>query len=416
MAAALAVTAAAGGALATAAPRTGPGSHSQAAVNRAIDRGATYLAKQQNKDGSIGTTFVIAETGLAVGAFGVRDGGRFAVLPTGQRRVVGRAIRYLLSQQTSTGQFGTDNLTYQTGIALTGLALSGPVPGLQGRIRSSIRRGRRFLLLNQQAPRSVTHNPKSLACQSTGREGTGRGGQSYCGGWNYDTDVGRSDESNTGFALTGLFLTGGVPPRAAKINIGWQRNVQEYPRSPFATRRDGGGVYQPGDNDGDFSSNANDTGSLIFGYAYDRVPASDPGAAAAIRFGRDVVREYERVKRQTPRTMIFHTGKSRDGTCTIGRTACDWSFAAGEGGYHYSLFALSKGLGRYDPASLGDRNNFYAQIADLLLTDQTRNGSWPADLRDDASDVAATSFAVLALGKVGTGSRTAPPGRPRFTG
>jgi hypothetical protein len=239
-------------------------------------------------------------------------------------------------------------------------------------------------------------------------------GGNYCGGWDYPCCGNRSDESNTGFALTGLDLTGGVPPSVAAANVGWQQNVQQLTTNPggFPSRNDGGGAYEPGISSGDFSSNANDNGSLLFGYGYDQVPATDAGVQAAITIAQDTFDAYETPGSKANRVMIFHTGTNEDGSCDPAVSGCDWAFG-GDGGYHYSIFALVKGLSQYiAPGSPTDPTNFYAKAADLLLGQQCSagscgaglDGSWPADLRDDASVIGATSFAVLALGRVG-----APP-------
>jgi hypothetical protein len=385
---------------------SGPGTHSQAAVDQAIARGVAFLRKQQNLDGSFGTSFPVAETGLALAAYDVADAGDVSQLSAPLRGSLLAGLHYLLSQQMSDGEFATDGYpTYSTGLVLTALGLMGSVPGENAAIARTIARGRAFLLSEQQAPPSITHNSSSPVCQTSGAIGTGKGGQDYCGGWNYDPGTGRSDESNTGFALTGLNFTGGVPAAQAAFNLGWQRNVEEFRGNPFATRFDGGGDYQPGAS-GIESSNANDVGSLVFGDAFDGAAATDPGVPQAIAFAHAVLSEYERVKNVSPRVMIYHTATGPTPSCTIGPSSCAWSFASGEGGYHYSLFAISKGLGHYESPSLTDPNNFYAQIVDLLLTEQGKDGSWPADLRDDASTVGATAFALLALGKVGA---SAPP-------
>ena len=104
---------------------------------------------------------------------------------------------------------------------------------------------------------------------------------------------------------------------------------------------------------------------------------------------------------ESTRTMVFHTGQNEDGSCVIGAAGCDWAFGTSKGGYHYSLFALVKGLSQYITPNLTDTTNFYAKAADVLIGQQGTDGSWPADLRDDASTIGATGFAILALGKVG---------------
>jgi hypothetical protein len=120
-----------------------------------------------------------------------------------------------------------------------------------------------------------------------------------------------------------------------------------------------------------------------------------------------VIDEYELMKATTPRVMVYHTGNAEDGTCTIGSGGCDWAFGTGEGGYHYSMFGLEKGLAQFVTPNLSDPNNFYAKIVDLLLTNQNPDGSWPVDPRDDASPLVSTGFSVLALALIG-----APPSPP----
>ena len=91
-----------------------------------------------------------------------------------------------------------------------------------------------------------------------------------------------------------------------------------------------------------------------------------------------------------------------DGSCLIGSTGCDWFFSDGEGGFHYSMFSLAKGLGEYIPPSLTDPNNWYAKVVDLLLSQQHADGSWPVDGRDDLDDLLATEFSILPLNPIGT--------------
>jgi len=200
--------------------------------------------------------------------------------------------------------------------------------------------------------------------------------------------------------VTGLAATGGVPAAIAPTNANWWRNVQELSTNPLATSNDGAGSYAPGETFTGFRSNANDTGSLIFGMAYAGVPLSDPKVQAATLIGNDFVNEYEAIK-ATTRQMIYHSATTRDGMlCQLGDAGCTWA-VSGDGGYHYSLFALSKGLGQYGPAFRDDPNNFYAKVVDLLLSEQHPDGTWPVDPRDDFTDVVATAFSIMSLGRTG---------------
>jgi hypothetical protein len=277
-----------------------PGDWSATDVNAAVAKGVAYLDSQQNADGSFGFSLPPAETAFAIIAYGVLDKGDFHNLPAAMQTHLQDAVAYLLTQQADDGSFGCPYgvCTYTTGLALDALSLSAGVdPGIPAAITGA----RTWLIMNQQAPPAVTGNPDSADCSVEDNSGT----DYFCGGWNYDAGVGRSDESNTGFALTGLFLTGGVPPATASINVDWQRHVQQLlATNYFATRNDGGGGYDPF---GSFSSNANDTGSLLFGFGYDGVAGSDPKVQAALTFGTDILDEYELIK-DTVRSGIYHFG------------------------------------------------------------------------------------------------------------
>ena len=111
---------------------------------------------------------------------------------------------------------------------------------------------------------------------------------------------------------------------------GWPKN----PRSAFGSF----------DTFGSFDSNANDTGSLIFGLGYDGGAGSDTKVKAALKFDADLLDEYELMK-ETVRGGIAHNGTNEDGTCTIGELECDW-YENGDGGYHYGLWSLTKGFGQ----------------------------------------------------------------------
>ena len=358
----------------------------QAQVNTSIQKGVAYLDTQQNLNGSFGGVAPISETGLALVAYGVLANGSFTNLSASYQLHVQNAITWLLGQQDLSGFWADGGFfqTYSTGLALSGLSTFTTV---NAAIPAAVTKGRAFLVSEFQGP------------AFTGCSSSVGPTQTYCGGWNYDNGPGRSDESNTGFAMFGLQLSGGVPAALKSDNINWQHHIQEISTNPFASRNDGGGDYVPGIGGGNFSSNANDTGSMLFGLGYDGVPASDPNVVAGLKLAQDVLGVYE-LETGVSRNMVYHTGAVEDGSCLIGSLGCDWSFAGGEGGYHYSMFALTKGLGEFIAPSLGDPTNWYAKVVDLLLSEQAVNGSWPVDGRDDASVIFATSLAVSSLGLV----------------
>lgn len=395
----------------------------------------------QNTDGSFGGNTCgsgvgdVPETAAAIIAYGVLDKGNIANLPTAAvdpapphsthnfQTDLTNAVTWLLSQQDTTdpktseglgGAWGFCGLTdsnsdstYSTGLALAALSLSATVPTTPATaVATAIANGRTFLENEFQGPPNET-------CTTAGADPN----SAFCGGWNYAAaDLGRSDESNSGFAMTGLALTGGVPAAIQLLNAGWNNNSQADTTSNStysSTHNDGGGSYQPAYvqfTGNDFSSNANDSGSMTFSFADDALTTADPRVQAALQFDTDVLDTYEKAAHSgvsVKHVMVYHNGASEDGSCDPSAGGCDWAFGSGEGGFHYSMFSLSKGLGGFIPPKLSDGTNWYAKLADLLLNQQATNatlasfGSWPPDLRDDYSPLFATGLSVFALGLVG---------------
>jgi hypothetical protein len=444
-------------------------------VNNAVTAGVDYLDCQQDQttgDPNLGSfDGDVPETAAAVIAYGVLDKGDIANLPTaldnpscpGTKRNLQtdltEAITWMVAQQDTTDTVGAGSLggswnydstyyTYSTGLAISALGLNNDVPALASKIKAAIALGRGFLNspgeFENEPPPGETGGPAT--CTTTPNDYVETGStvdtSYYCGGWNYyPTSIGgqRSDESNTGYALTGLHLTGGLTAEEAKLNLGWQTNDQADTTSNSfysGTHNDGGGSYQPAivtDTGDDFSSNANDSGTLLFGLADDGATLSSPQVDAAIQFDTDVLDTYEKTANSDtggagyetgPHTMVYHDGVSEDGSCVAGATGCDWGLGSGEGGYHYALFTIAKGMGSYIPADLSNGSNWYAKIADLLAAQQDTTsvctpaqdtpctlGSWPADGRDDFTTIFATGLSVFTLGLVAT----PPPPLPKVT-
>jgi hypothetical protein len=356
----------------------------------------------------------IAQTAFAISALGsALSQGQATLNPTQQANALA-AIQWLISQQDTSGTdtdgaFGvTDGISnYETSLSLVALSFFQSAPGAA----TATARGRAFETKWQNAPPAATGNATSSCTAPT------VGDYGNCGSWTYSlpSGGGGGDASNTGFGITGLDFSGGVPAGTAAANAGWASATQELASNPYATNNDGCGSYEPGEGGGDFTSNANDTGTILFSFAYDGLPSADPRVAAAMACGTAVLDTYEMNKATTPRTMIFHSPPTSpfnlDGPCVIGSGGCNWQYGSGEGGYHYSLFALSKGFGSYITANIADASNFYAKVVDLLLSEQVADGSWPFDSRDDGSVIGATSFAILALTKAGQ-SQAHPPTPP----
>jgi hypothetical protein len=401
-----------------------------AQVNTAVADGVDFLDFSQNANGSFGSApnGDVPETAAAIISYGVLDKSDIANLPTSVvdpapphsthnfKTDLTNAVTWLLGQQDTTDPISSGNKggswafsgglnTYSTGLALAALSFSSTVPTTPASaVATAITNGRAYLANEFQGPPNTT-------CTTAGADPT----SSYCGGWNYEAEFGRSDESNSGFAMTGLALTGGVPAAIKPLNIGWNNNVQADTTSNptyAGSKNDGGAGYQPAcaSSCGDFTSNANDSGTMAFSFADDGLTTADPRVQAALQFDTDVMDTYEKAAHSSvsaQHIMVFHTGATEDGSCDPSAAGCDWSLGSGEGGYHYSMFALSKGLGGFIAPNLSDGTNWYSKLADLLVDQQNTNttsaafGSWPDDLRDDFSPLFATGLAVFALGLVG---------------
>ena len=418
----LAVTALAlalAGLTATTASAKNLGEWTDADVGASVQAGINYLFTQVDTTNPSQIHWLaaddapdIAQTAFAISAVGsALSQGQAALNPT-QQSELNAAIQWLISQQDTSGTdtdgalgIGDGLSNYETSLTQVALSFFQSQPGAA----TAMAKARAFEIRWQNAPPAVTGNAgSSCTPPSVGDYGN-------CGSWTYDAqDGGGGDASNTGFGITGLDFSGGVPAGTAAQNAGWASATQELASNPYATYNDGCGSYQPGEGGGDFTSNANDTGTILFSFAYDAIPSVDPRVGAAMACGNAVLDTYELVKATTPRTMIYHAPTASpfnlDAACTIGDSGCNWQYGF-DGGYHYSLFALSKGFGSYITANIADASNFYAKVVDLLLSEQVGDGSWPFDSRDDGSVIGATSFAILALTKAGQ-TQAHPPAPP----
>ena len=300
-----------------------PGDWTQENVNNAIASGVDYLMTQQDLTGTpgtnpnygrVGSSYPVSETGMAIISFGVLDQGHFANLSAPRKASLQAAVNWLLKQQdltgdaTSNSDYGSWNIglqNYDTSLAITGLSFSGDVPtdpSLQG-VPAAMQKGRAWEIAHQTWPSSC--DPPVPADPSQGP----------CGGFTYSGNPGSSaDASNTGFAMTGIDLTGGVPAQVAQRNLVWQRHVQELSTNPghHGTDNDGCGSYYPGfGSSGSFAySNANDTGTLLFGFGYDGLKGNDLGVQAALACGNNLLSAY--VMSKDKRSMIAHHNDTLD--------------------------------------------------------------------------------------------------------
>jgi len=138
-------------------------------------------------------------------------------------------------------------------------------------------------------------------------------------------------------------------------------------------------------------------GSMLFGFGYERLSESNEGVKAGVKFGEDVLNEYE-LEKEVARTMVYHTGRKRGRYVHDRRGGLRLGVRHRGGGYHYSLFALTKGSASSWKRTLKNRQNFYAKVVDLLLTQQGVTGSWPQDGRRRWQRSLATALSVSLVG------------------
>src|SRR5436190_18782104 len=89
-------------ALAALALPTMAGAYTPTDVNTAVANGVAYVDSQQNPDGSFGSSYLIAETGFAIAAYGTLDGGDYTKLSATYQAHLKSAVSWLLSQQDQT--------------------------------------------------------------------------------------------------------------------------------------------------------------------------------------------------------------------------------------------------------------------------------------------------------------------------
>ena len=306
-----------------------------AQVNTATAEGVGYIDCQQDQtsgDPNIGSFNAdVPETAAAIIAYGVLDKGDFTSLPTAvadpscpgtdrnYQADLRAAMTWMLGQQDTTApspmglggswSYSGSYQTYSTGLALTALGLNLTVPGLTTEIAGAVSLGRAFLADEQQTEPNPSVSGQTN-CTTTANTPAGEDDSYYCGGWDYNPGITtlRSDQSNTGYAVTGLHLTGGLTATEQQYVLGWENNDQaDSATNPYwagggttlcgtaVPHNDGGASYQP---EGvplggfcwppDFSSNANDSGTLLFTDADAGLTILRPPRrhGAAVRHGR----------------------------------------------------------------------------------------------------------------------------------
>ena len=343
-------------------------------IQRSIDRGLAYLAKQQNAEtGSFGDEIYPALTALPVSAFmGNLDRDPVAELPEN----ISKAYEFILSNQKRNGAiYGKGLATYNTSLSLMALL---HISNREG-VEDAIRQARRFLI-NQQADEDIRGETDSP----------------FDGGIGYGGSHPHSDMSNSHLAMEALFYSRQVladRPGGVGMKLNWdaaidfvsrcqnlETNDQEYVALTDENR--GGFVYFPGDS----KAGEEEKGDKIALRSYGSM-----GYAGLLSF------IYAEMDPNDKRVVAVKEWLGEN-------YAIDENPGMGAQGlfyyYHTMAKALSLTSGEKIELADGTKVKWREQLAVKLFDEQQEDGSWINEgssrwWEDDR--VLVTSYAILAL-------------------
>ena len=350
----------------------------RAQIETAIQKGITWLAGQQNPDGSWGSYDRVGHTGLAVVKLEERAIKELHLSPFDPAYMysahVKKGLDYLFGQAETHGPgkgicFAKGHHeTYSTGIAMMAIAASESPNRLVNMPGS---------LVDGWTYQQVLHGCVDFFVWS----------QNPDGAWRYRWKQEPSDQSNTGYAVLGLAYAEqlfGIPvPASLKSGLNnWINTIQD---DVDGDTSDGGSWYTPASS----WVNLLKTGNLIFEMTFVGDVPSDQ------RF-KDAMAYIER--------------HWRDSNVDPG-----WGFARHPANYQ-AMYCLMKGL-QYSGIDLIDTDgdtvpddNWFNQeptkspsqdFASVLVAHQRPDGSWPSDYW--GNPILTTAWALLTLEK------SAPP-------
>jgi len=368
-----------------------------------IADGMTWLAAQQNIDGSWGTTYQVAKTGFAVLKFEthaihnctdplnpsylyytqVRNGLDYifakaytmtiSVQPAGNPDTDGDGIGvYFVSPGSN-----PSTRTYETGIAMMAIAAS-THPEMVVNVPGSA--------VNGWTYKDVVQDTVDYLAFGQNDAGLQRGGWGY-----WENHAGWSDNSNTGYAVLGLAYA-----EAATIDgkTGFACTIPAFVRSELNIWID----YIQNDVDGDTNDggsgysapgqwvNILETGNLLFEMAFYGDTAATPRVQDAVdylvRHWNDANQDPGWKGQADPLTPPFSPPAS-----------------------YQAMYTTMKGLEILGIAVI-DGIDWQADFANVLVAQQNADGSWPLCIWDDGQLILATEWALLTLQKA------APPPPP----
>lgn len=329
-------------------------------IQASIDAGVTWLVQQQNLDGSWGTWEQVGKTGLALVKLEERafDLGKSPFDPDYEfHGNVIDGLDYLFNQAAHCPgpaicfARGSWHETYNTGIAMMAVA-AGRAPARVVSVGNPVVDGLTYREV-------VQRNVDFFA-----------GSQNPDGGWRYWASNQPSDNSNTGYAVLGLYYAdefGAVIPPSLKTNLsGYVDYIQN---DVDGDPNDGGSGYTNSFN----WVNQLKTGNLLFEMALVGDDASSSRAQAALDY--------------------------------IGRHWDDPNPDPGWRPHHFqAMYCLMKGFQTLGVESVTVVRgvpvdvDWYGEFAEAILANQRSDGSWQPDYWGD--DILSTAWALLTLERI----------------
>jgi len=340
-------------------------------IQDAIDDGMVWLDGQQLPDGSWGTEYEVARTGLALVKF-ESHAYQIGMSPFDPAYMYSQTVvdglNYIFSSADSSacGMYmlnPSGQQTYQTGIAMMAIAESGDM----GRVVS----------VGNPVVDGMTYGAVLQAlvdyfvCA-----------QNPDGGWRYFLPPDPSDNSNSGSATLGLLYAetaGATIPQSLRNNLdGWIdyiQNDQGVADDGAENDPDGGSMYEGPDW---MWVNILKTGNLL----QEMCMVGDTAATLRVQYAVDyLVRHWN-----DPGADIYDEGWQNN---------------------YQATFTVMKGLTCLNIETIGGID-WYDEMSDMIVATQNADGSWPSDGWGDPQ--LTTCWAMLMLQKV------APPSPPTVGG
>jgi len=352
-----------------------PPTITQVQIDTAISKGMTWLAAQQNIDGSCGTSDQVAMTGFAVLKFethAIQESIDPLSVSYQYSSQVRRGLDYIFLKANPmfitpqpAGNPDTDNdglgvcwagsegTTYYTGIAMMAIA-SSKHPEMMVNVAGSA--------VNGWTYKQVLGDAVDYFAFGQTDTGLGRGG------WGYGANWGSSDNSNTGYAVQGLAYAeagfGCTIPSFVRSELNIFINIIQDPVNGDSD--DGGSWYNP-DWGWDHWVNILKTGNLLFEMAFYGDTNTSPRVQNAVNY-------------------VVHHWNDANVDPGWGQPSYPASYQA--------MYTTMKGLEALGIDTIGGIS-WFNDFANVLVVQQNLDGSWPPC--DWGNSMLATEWALLTL-------------------